>query len=83
MHTPGPWHIDETGICAPNGRTLIAADAIGGESEKEVFGNALLMASAPALLAMLEQALDTIDACGSCNPKDRGRSVCGSLWFAR
>lgn len=61
QHTPGPWHIDSTGVCAPNGRTLISAESIGGEDEREPEANMRLIAAAPQMAEALREILAMTD----------------------
>jgi hypothetical protein len=64
MHTPGPWHLDETeytlfvvsDVC--DIVATLAQDAVGIES---VIDNARLIASAPELLEALRETLSCID----------------------
>jgi len=59
-HTPTPWHLDHTGICAPNGRTLIDSYDVAGEDEEEVAGNPAFIVACVNSNELLTSALQTI-----------------------
>jgi hypothetical protein len=64
-HTPGDWHIEKHNgfykICDEQGVTIADIPIQPLDPPEWAEANSYLLASAPALLAMLETAFDTLD----------------------
>ena len=62
QHTPGPWDVEPKGsrhfVDGPDGLTVAYLDRAGVRERAEIEANALLIASAPELLAALEDITD-------------------------
>jgi hypothetical protein len=68
-HTPGPWRITGSGdkgemVYGPDGRTVAVwpYEGFNPPDSLEAMANARLIASAPALLAALEAAVERMEA---------------------
>jgi hypothetical protein len=64
-HTPGPWHVGgaiDSVIFAPDGYAIADAKTFHGRRQNDMHANARLIASAPDLLAALQQCLVIVDA---------------------
>lgn len=62
QHTPGPWDVEPKGsrhfVDGADGLTVAYLDRAGVRERAEIEANALLIASAPELLAALEAAAE-------------------------
>ena len=62
-HTPGPWHVDSTGVITAKSATTFICDTRKTSRRflppnDEISANARLIAAAPELLAVLEALAD-------------------------